>query len=129
MAPGGVYGIILPLRLARERSTAGQKVAIFTDDNDIVNSLPKGEKSGPQESSHPKREIRSMVLSVHDLRQEGIDVSVHCVRGHRGRQNAASGNTLAHQTANEARKETAAIAEDAKQALALRPGRKRKKTQ
>ena len=77
----------------------------------------------------PQKATQSMVSNMHDLRREGINVSLHTVHGHAGPQNAAFGNTLAHQTANESLEEKAAIDKDARQLLALKPGRKRKRTQ
>lgn len=70
----------------------GHKLRGFTDHKQTVARLPRAEEQDLDEI-HPERtEIRNIVSSIHDLRQNGADVSVYWVRSNESPEYTVPGN-------------------------------------
>ena len=58
----------------------GRKLRGFTDRKQIVARLPRAEEQCLDEIHSERTEVRNIVSNIHNLRRNGVDVSVHWVR-------------------------------------------------
>jgi hypothetical protein len=72
-----MYGINLAAKVAGEKALVARKLRGFTNHKQIVARFSQAEEQGLDEI-HPERtEIRNIISSIQDLRQNGINVSVY----------------------------------------------------